>query len=328
MRKHVRTILASALAAAGLMVPASPASAATACTYLGNLPDQNGDDLASIAGASASGEYAVGASEDNGRFLWRNGQTVATWPTMDGDKRDTPKDVNSSGTVTGHLTPRGGPSEPYVWRPGSGSKVKLATVSGSTYTEAVAINDTGDVVGLATVGGDYSVVVWPASDYSTYRVVGQGRPVSIDNDGRILLTSKKMLYPDGTLHDLQTPAGVSSFSITESDNGGRPVGYGTDTSGGEVAIVWNSDGSVLHTRADARPVAANTAGDTVGLVKSTTTTGYDAGFWGASGAPVIFPYPDPLAWPGDIYLGDNNIVHAMWVTDDYQNTYWARWSCS
>ncbi|WP_345408348.1 hypothetical protein [Nonomuraea salmonea] len=152
--------------------------------------------------------------------------------------------------------------------------------------------------------------------------------MSIDEDGRILLTSKKMLYPDGTLHDLQTPAGVSSFTITESDNSGRPVGSGTAVSGGRVAIVWNSDGSVLHTRAGAYPVAANTAGDTVGLVERTTTTGYDTGFWGASGAPVIFPYPDPLAAPGDIYLGDNNIVHALWVTDDYRNTYWARWSCS
>ncbi|MGW4795095.1 hypothetical protein ACWEPC_22060 [Nonomuraea sp. NPDC004297] len=327
MRNQLRSVLAGTAVVVGLIAPANTASAAAAsCTWLGDLPGN--DSFASIAGASASGEYAVGASEKNGRFLWRNGQTVASWPVEQGGKRDTPDDVNSSGVVIGTRTPWGGPSEAYVWRtPGSGNPTILR-VSNAEWVEPIAINDTGDVLGYITRNSVGYAVIWPASNYATNRVVGPGRPVDISNDGRILLHSKKMLYPDGTLHDLQTPAGVTAFSITESPNSGRPVGYGTTTAGTEISIVWNTDGTVAHTVEGARPVAANTAGDTVGLVKRSGAAGYDSGFWQGSGTPLLFSQPDPLGGPGDMYLGDNGVLHSIWVSEDYSDSSWSRWRCS
>ncbi len=166
--------------------------------------------------------------------------------------------------------------------------VELATLPGGTKGSAVAVNDSGVVVGRSTnAEGRTKPVRWDAggriSELPPPPGATYGRVLGVDADGAAYgitsgpgRTSQATRWnPDGSATVLDIPAGDTySYAVAVNDSG-TVVGYSGDSSSGtRRAVRWDRDGTATVLPGLA-PATEATAIDEAGVIAGTATTADD-----------------------------------------------------
>lgn len=163
--------------------------------------------------------------------------------------------INAQGQVVGYSNDADSFGHAFLWSPSSpgahvGTMVNLGTLPGEQYASAYAINDSGVVVGEATIGPDAHAFVWtptaPNGTTGTMANLGSlggswSRAIAINGAGDIVGVAEgpapesfdhAFLYRDGTMYDLNTVLSselegvvlTTAYGITDS---GQIVGGAT-----------------------------------------------------------------------------------------------------
>jgi probable HAF family extracellular repeat protein len=135
--------------------------------------------------------------------------------------------INSAGQIGGGS----GPSDNSWWHAvvyASISPQDLGALAGATHSEALGINDLGQIVGYSDIGH------WDAFLYSggAMQDLGPGTAEGINNSGDVVGTrgSRAFLYGSGIMYDLSSLLSPGSswtlYDATAINNAGQIVGYG------------------------------------------------------------------------------------------------------
>lgn len=135
--------------------PGDSASAATAINERGQA-----------VGISGDCDQAVGRFSALRAVLWDNG-TVTEIPNLGGTTWHTPMDINDRGDVVGFSNPEGEDPEgafiaqAFYWPNGSDRAKNLGLLGGNTVSQAMAINNRREIVGVSFGGtGGTRAVIW------------------------------------------------------------------------------------------------------------------------------------------------------------------------
>jgi probable HAF family extracellular repeat protein len=132
-------------------LPPLPGDAASAATAINNL--------GVAVGISGDCDVAVGRFSARHAVLWdRNGKPTEI-PNLGGTTWHTPMDLNEAGDVVGFSNPEG-PGDPegdfislaFLWMHGADTAVRIGALPGDALSEAFAINEAGQVVGISFGG--------------------------------------------------------------------------------------------------------------------------------------------------------------------------------
>jgi probable HAF family extracellular repeat protein len=121
------------------------------------------NDRGEAVGISGDCDQAVGRFSARHAVLWSKNGKVTEIPNLGGVTWHTPMDINEAGDVVGFSNPAG-PGDPegefishaFLWRNGSAKAVDLGTLPGDLFSEAFAINERGQVVGVSFGGASGS----------------------------------------------------------------------------------------------------------------------------------------------------------------------------
>jgi hypothetical protein len=256
-RRTVTTLAATVLVAAGAVMYAAvfegggdpdprpavsvpPDQVPLANCSITELPRPEGR-ITQLSSVDETGRFYVGLAVDalgpvNTLLLWRDGALVANVDVSGTLRGVSPVAVNSTGVVVGYTT--GIPGTPsYGWAVRDGQVHRLPVPSGHAAALPVAINERGDIMGvagLAPMGGPGSgpIVVWPAGDWDHPQVRAEGQivvPQHIAADGTVvgkLYDSQPDLdqglpargayawTADGQRRPLPMPAGWSVYTVS------------------------------------------------------------------------------------------------------------------
>jgi len=156
-----------------------------------------------------------------------------------------PTGINNDGQVVGYrsTTPAGDPHA-VLWE--NGFVRDLGTLGGS-HSQALAINDRGQVVGTSDAGGGgYHAFLWQngvMTDLGTLGGISQA--VAINASGQIVGNSPPegativhaFLWENGAMTDLGTLGGTSSTAIDINDRG-QIIGQSSMVDGAYHAFLW------------------------------------------------------------------------------------------
>jgi probable HAF family extracellular repeat protein len=181
--------------------PGDSASAATAI-----------NDAGVAIGISGDCDQAVGRFSARRAVLWDKSGRVFEIPNLGGVTWHTPMDINLQGDVVGFSNPPGAGdpegefiARAFLWTPGTTQAVDLKALPGDLFSQALAINGQGQVVGVSFGG-----------------VSG----------------ARAFLYQNGTLmnlNDLVTPASLDVLlSAQDINDAGQITGRVLDGVTGEV----------------------------------------------------------------------------------------------
>jgi probable HAF family extracellular repeat protein len=127
--------------------PGDSASAATAI-----------NDAGQAVGISGRCDQAVGRFSALRAIRWEQNGKPDTLPTLGGHAWHTPMDINERGDVVGFSNPAGDgtgadfAAHAFLWTDGSATAKDLRTLPGDALSEAFAINERGQVVGVSFGG--------------------------------------------------------------------------------------------------------------------------------------------------------------------------------
>ena len=121
------------------------------------------NDQGQAVGISGDCDQAVGRYSARHAVLWDKNGKVTEIPNLGGTSWHTPMDINAQGDVVGFSNP----AEPgdevgefisraFLWLNGSSTAKDLKTLPGDFFSEAFAINSTGQVVGVSFGGANGS----------------------------------------------------------------------------------------------------------------------------------------------------------------------------
>src|SRR6266851_2347710 len=164
-------------------LPGDSTSAATAINDLGQVVGISGDCGIAVGGVSA--RHAV---------LWQNGVPIDLG-NIGGDAWNTPTAINNAGTIIGFANRAPGVAktfQAFIWTPAGGMK-SLGTLPGDFRSEALGINEMGQIVGLSK-GGPYGIraVLWQNGKlFDINQLTVSGSPFllfgnDIDSQGRVV----------------------------------------------------------------------------------------------------------------------------------------------
>jgi len=152
------------------------------------------NDLGQVVGISGDCFIAVGFSSARHAVLWQNGVPMDLG-NIGGDAWNTPTEIRNDGTIIGFANTAPGLAKSFVgfiWTPSSGMK-SLGTLPGDLRSEALGINDKGQIVGLSK-GGPYGIraVLWQNGKlFDINQLTVSGSPFllfgnDIDSQGRVV----------------------------------------------------------------------------------------------------------------------------------------------
>jgi probable HAF family extracellular repeat protein len=138
-----------------------------------------------VVGTSEAPELG---SSSTTAFAWHPVDGSRVLEPLPGSERADVADVNEDGTVVGASSGDG--IRAVRWEPGATEPIQLATPAGWSYARAVAVNDSGVIVGTAEDTGQFSgaAVVWEPPGYAP-RVLPERGPTyasDVDDDGTVV----------------------------------------------------------------------------------------------------------------------------------------------
>ncbi|MFD0403479.1 hypothetical protein ACFV84_21065 [Kitasatospora sp. NPDC059811] len=256
-RRKASALAVATLTAALGLVPVGTAQAA-ACQWQKTAWELPPTTTVGTVSSSDGGRYAVGVTGTrspswptditNGRgTLWDNGKVVLRLPAGNPNLSG----VNAAGLIVGGDLVN--------------NKLRAVTVSHTGTTtvlpfnpnwnssSASVVNNAGDIAGMAKVGTNFILVVWPANAPGTYRELPL--PASsflllngIDEQGRIVGSTDAFGFVsdiNGQWHALAAQ-GSNAYSDPAAVRDGRIVG-GTQNNTSYAEAEWDAQGSLIRT---------------------------------------------------------------------------------
>jgi probable HAF family extracellular repeat protein len=236
-------------------------------------------DIVGWSSVVGGGKHAV---------LWRNGRIVDLG-TLRGSSRSEAWAVNDRGQVIGHVDMKGCCRQlAFLWENG---KMRDLGTLGSDINEAVAVNNSGQVVGWSSP----RAFLWEEGKLSVLGPAGGfAHPSDINERGQVVLTADSdvrdkdgdpvlhaFLWQAGTMTDLGGSAGGGTTEAVAINERGRVIalepGDFDFLEGGRVgdhALVWqNGSLTALPTLggSDSEAVAVNERGQVVGWAQTART---------------------------------------------------------
>ncbi|MFD8497848.1 hypothetical protein [Amycolatopsis sp. NPDC059657] len=253
MKRTLKAFLAAAVALLP-MATITPGTAAARgvgeCSWTqATLPLPAGTSWADVS-AAANGGWVAGSGSHGNAIRWHNG--VAEDLGRAFGQQTEVNDINASGTAVGMTYADSFEDDAVVYR--DGRFTALPIPPGHRTARALAVNDTGDIVGTARGdGSSFDMTIWPAAAPGTVLTInpdptlyGDVSAVEIDEQGRILLRASTLRtdyfvrYPDGTMTKL-----ALGTSYVNGFRNGRIVGdwYENDDF---VTAEWDLTGTVVR----------------------------------------------------------------------------------
>jgi probable HAF family extracellular repeat protein len=152
------------------------------------------NDRGQVVGISGDCFIAVGFSSARHAVLWQNGVPIDLG-NIGGDAWNTPTEINNHGTIIGFANTAPGLAKSFVgfiWTPVAGMK-SLGKLPGDLRSEALGINEEGQIVGLSR-GGPFKIraVLWQNGKlFDMNQLTASGSPFllfgnDIDQQGHIV----------------------------------------------------------------------------------------------------------------------------------------------
>ncbi|QWF84905.1 hypothetical protein [Amycolatopsis sp. CA-230715] len=238
------------------------------------------DDIGDIVGWSGD--------RDGGKplhaVLWRCGR-ITDLGSLGGNSF--PAAINNYGTIVGESAPDDQGSEPSAVRWRFGAMQVLPALPGTTGGTAALVNDRGDIAGVNVLAtGGRHAVLWRGGKVVD---LGPGWPVSLDQDGRLLVESVdaegnayRFIWVDG--NRVTPPAGVTDIDgLGEHDQVfGR---YQPNGSAERRGFLWY--GSEFVDLGPFSPTSVNARGQVLGR----GSTDGVAGVWYRGRITALLPVP-------------------------------------
>jgi probable HAF family extracellular repeat protein len=121
------------------------------------------NDRGEAVGISGDCDQAVGRFSARHAVLWAKNGNVTEIPNLGGVTWHTPMDINEAGDVVGFSNPAGTGdpagefiSHAFLWKRGATASVDLGTLPGDLFSEAFAVSERGQVVGVSFGGANGS----------------------------------------------------------------------------------------------------------------------------------------------------------------------------
>ena len=197
----------------------------------------------------------------------------------------------------------------------NGTMTDLGTLGG-TGSEGLAINDSGEVVGVTqTKAGTSESFVWNGRTMTALAPLSQFYPHGINDSGQIAGACGNGSVPcvdsNGTFTALPSPPNLDCTGAIAINNNGQVLGACGDSSGNSHGVVWtNGTPTVLPTLGGPyfAPTAINNNGDVVGFGQTSTFAQH--GFLYRNGTMTdlgnnIFLY---AINDSDVMVGNNQII--------------------
>jgi len=160
-------------------------------------------------------------------------------------------DINDAGLIVGASSDADGNSNAFWWR--DGVMHAMGTLGG-TLSQAFAVNESGDITGMASTEGDQEIHAYIAKPGSPLYDLGTlGGPASHGHDVNELVhvcgwsmiqannpASRGFLWADGVMKPIGTLGGIYSaaFGLNDLD---QVVGASTRADEVQVAFLWSND---------------------------------------------------------------------------------------
>jgi probable HAF family extracellular repeat protein len=205
---------------------------------LGALPpwNQGGYVVTTVAtGINDRGQvvgYATDSYGDNHAFLYSGGMMTDLGPRY-------AYAINNNGQVVG----KNGASHAFLYSAGTTTDLGVLGGGGAAVSGAYGINDSGQIVGYATVyGGYYDAFLYSGGTMTMLPNTSQLRAYGINNYGQVV-GDGAWLYSGGVTTNLSNLIGPTpGLALVESrgiNDAGQIVGYGTAPSGQDRAFLLN-----------------------------------------------------------------------------------------
>jgi len=214
---------------------------AIALTDLGTLGGSHSEALAINSRGQVAG-FSTTATGERHAFFW-DGGAMRDLGVFAGGTFGTPFiALNDAGQVAFTSVVASGERHAVLW---DGMTVRDLGTLGGNYSEATAINATGQVVGFSRIaagGFDVHAVVW---DRGVLRDLGPGRALAINARGQVtgFGAAHAFLWNGTTLMDLGTLGGGTSMG-TIINQRGQVAGLSSLASGTSHAFFW--DGAAMQ----------------------------------------------------------------------------------
>jgi probable HAF family extracellular repeat protein len=193
---------------------------------------------------------------------------------------------------------------------------------GGHFSQARAINDRGEVVGISSTGQSTHAFLWRDGRMSDLGTLGGRHSAAFDinNRGEVVGYSETaggqwhaFLWRDGRMRDLGTLGGAGGSSIATAINDRGDIVGDNDGPSGLQAFLWR-DGRMSAVEADlARPAGINERGDIIG-------TSYAGGqltaiLWSDGHATAVGEdYGVAINNRGQVLVGTANLWHRGQIT--------------
>jgi len=145
-----RAVLWEPKKAARTELPPYPGDSTSAATAI--------NERGQVVGISGECDQAVGRFSARRSVIWDRG-TVDTLPTLGGSSWHTPMDINERGDVVGFSNPPSAGdlvgdflANGFFWARGSATVERIRPLDGNTVSQALAVNDRRQVVGVSSGG--------------------------------------------------------------------------------------------------------------------------------------------------------------------------------
>ncbi len=305
-------VVGTSLSSSGLtgLVWASPTSSPA------TLSVPNGDDLDTVYAVAPSGEVLGRVQHSSGSFdavAWASSSATPTTLALPAGLVEPRLEAESaSGEIIGTAHDAGGTIHGLVWSSASAAPTTLALPSGAgrNSISLVGVSSTGVVVGGVNLGSYYTGLRWstaasapallpPVSETLAPTVVGTTAAGEVVGHAKGSQGQEQVwASPGATPVPLRRPSGDATVYAWKVLASGVVVGWGTDASGVEQALMWPSPQAaptVLAAPAgftSSRAIAVSSSGEIVG-------SGRDSGgvdhvvVWASSAAsPIVLAVPD------------------------------------
>jgi probable HAF family extracellular repeat protein len=227
--------------------------------------------------------------------------------------------INASGQTVGNVVQ--GTNQQHAFLYSAGSTLDLGTLPGDALSNALSINDSGEVVGWSDTGGNAGEVE-KAISYSNGALVALF-PTSVYSNATGINSAGTIvggIYPSGTASyvylyangQTQNLGSIGTFAVTSINDTSQVAGTNASSSSAYAAYVWsNGQVTMLGTLGGLSSVAnkINNVGQVVGW--SNTAAGNQNAFLYSTGQMIGL---GSLAGADTVANGLNNLGHAVGST--------------